>query len=286
MPLQLLPRSSDNTAAHKVDLLPVVRLSRSEMAKIKARRTRWGKSRVKCLARRSAQPFPVLARNSPREVVSIKSNMFDIFGLARQIPRCVRPSWESSWAWSIKHPIKIHSILTWLQWRRKFFLRHHLEPLESREYAMYFYWMFDQTTELSSILTMAAHSEESTSWGQKYKTCLILSSRPREAPFPPQFPRTREETAEQTASRGSLLSSFLKCAAGLTERYLFFVVVVEIWPSWNETVCNTMRLWTTYPFDPFSRILSSALSSASEILSTENIKQPTGVWVNGVQNDL
>ena len=76
---------------------------------------------------------------------------------------------------------------------------------------MYFYWMFDQT-KLSSILTMAAHSEESASRGQKYQTCLILFSRPRETNFSPQFPRTREETAEQTASRGSLLSSFLKCA--------------------------------------------------------------------------
>ena len=63
---------------------------------------------------------------------------------------------------------------------------------------------------------MAAHIEKFVSRGQKYQTCLILSSRPREANFSPQFPRTREETAEQTASRGSLLSSFLKCAAGLT----------------------------------------------------------------------
>ena len=78
---------------------------------------------------------------------------------------------------------------------------------------MYFYWLLDK---LSSILTMAANMEEFVSRGQKYQTCLILSSRPREANFSPQFPRTREETAEQTASRGSLLSSFLKCAAGLT----------------------------------------------------------------------
>ena len=58
-----------------------------------------------------------LARPSVRK----KSNMFDIFRLARQIPHCVRPLWESSWAWSMKHPIKIHGILTWLQWRRNFF---------------------------------------------------------------------------------------------------------------------------------------------------------------------
>ena len=62
---------------------------------------------------------------------------------------------------------------------------------------------------------MGAHSEEFASRGQKYQTCLILSSRPREANFLQQFPRTLEETAGQTASRGSLLSSFLKCAAGL-----------------------------------------------------------------------
>ena len=63
----------------------------------------------------------LLVRNSPREAVRKKSNMFDIFRLARQIPHCVRPSWESSWAWPMKHPIKIHGILTWLQWRRNFF---------------------------------------------------------------------------------------------------------------------------------------------------------------------
>ena len=78
---------------------------------------------------------------------------------------------------------------------------------------MYFHWMRDQT-KLSSILTIAAHSEECALRGQKYQTCLILSSRPGAANFPPQFPRTREETAEQTALRGSFLSSFLKCAAG------------------------------------------------------------------------
>ena len=48
-------------------------------------------------ARQFAQPFPhvcgeIVVRNSPREAVRIKSNMFDIFGLARQIPQCVRPS--------------------------------------------------------------------------------------------------------------------------------------------------------------------------------------------------
>ena len=64
---------------------------------------------------------------------------------------------------------------------------------------------------------MAAHIEEFVSRGQKYQTCLILSSRPREANFSLQFPRTREETAEQTALRASFLSSFLKCAAGFND---------------------------------------------------------------------
>ena len=33
----------------------------------------------------------LLMRNWPREAVRKKSNMFDIFRLARQIPHCVRP---------------------------------------------------------------------------------------------------------------------------------------------------------------------------------------------------
>ena len=67
--------------------------------------------------------------------------------------------------------------------------------------------------------TMAAHSEEFASRGQKYQTCLILSSWPREANFSPKFPCTREETAEQTASRGSFLSSFLTVCGRLKEKY-------------------------------------------------------------------
>ena len=63
---------------------------------------------------------------------------------------------------------------------------------------------------------MAAHSEDISSRGQKYQTCLILSSLPHEANFSPQFPHTRdEETAEQTASLGSLLSSYLTVCGGL-----------------------------------------------------------------------
>ena len=36
------------------------------------------------------------AGNTPGEAVRIKSKMFDIFGLTRQIPLCVRPSWSTS----------------------------------------------------------------------------------------------------------------------------------------------------------------------------------------------
>ena len=56
--------------------------------------------------------------------------------------------------------------------------------------------LFFVRTKLSSILTMAAHIEEFVSRGQKYQTCLILSSRPWEANFSSQFPHTREETAQ------------------------------------------------------------------------------------------
>ena len=50
-----------------------------------------------------------------------------------------------------------------------------------------------------------------------FPTCLIFEISPREANFSPKLHRTREETAELSASRGILLSSFLTCAAGLTE---------------------------------------------------------------------
>ena len=43
-----------------------------------------------------------------------------------------------------------------------------------------------------------------------------ISSRPREANFSPKFHCKHEETAEETASSGILLSSFLTCAAGFT----------------------------------------------------------------------
>ena len=67
---------------------------------------------------------------------------------------------------------------------------------------------------------MAAHNEEFASRGEKYQTCLILSSRSREANFSPKVPHTREEMAEQTASRDSLLSSFLTVCGGLYENII------------------------------------------------------------------
>ena len=133
-------------------------------------------------------------RNSPREAVRIKSNMFNIF---------------LTWARSIKHPIKYMAFsfsrdFRGSRWRRRKKLRRHWFPVRM-PCILLDAWL----TELSSILTMAAHSEEFDSRSQKYQTCLILSSRPREANCSPKFSRTREETAEQTASWGSFLSSFL-----------------------------------------------------------------------------
>ena len=75
----------------------------------------------------------------------------------------------------------------------------------------------DPLIGLSRILTVAANDEEFALQGKKYQTCWIFSSRLREANFSPKFRRTREETAEQTVSRGTLLSSFLTCAAGLSK---------------------------------------------------------------------
>ena len=133
----------------------------------------WGKSWAKCLARRFAQPFPhmcgeIVVRNSPREAVRIKSNMFDIFGLARQIPHCVRPSWESSWAWfdqaSNKNTWHTHvtpAIQDGVEGRNsdvtKVTCECHAFLLDA--------WL----TKLNSILTMAAHNEEFASRGENIK---------------------------------------------------------------------------------------------------------------------
>ena len=70
---------------------------------------------------------------------------------------------------------------------------------------------------LSPIHTFTAHGEESAFRGQKYQTWRIFSSRPCVPKFSRKLRRTREETAEQTAFPGHLLSCFLSCAAGFTE---------------------------------------------------------------------
>ena len=157
----------------------------------------WGKSWANCLARRFAQLFPhvcgeIVVRNSPREAVRIKSNMFDIFCLARQIPQCVRPSWESSWAWFYQAANKN----TW---------HTHVTPavhdgvggrnsdVTEVTWECHVFLLDASLTKLNSILTMAAHNEEFASRGEKYQTCLIFSSRPREANFSRKVPRTRWE---------------------------------------------------------------------------------------------
>ena len=71
----------------------------------------------------------------------------------------------------------------------------------------------------SPIHTFTAHVEESAFRGQKYQTWQIFSSRPCVAKFSGKLRRTREETAEQTALPGNLLSCFLLCAAGLSWYY-------------------------------------------------------------------
>ena len=83
----------------------------------------------------------------------------------------------------IKHPIRIHGIPTWLQ---------RFKMVSEEE--------IPTSLKINSILTMAAHNEKFASRGEKYQTCLTFSSRPREANFSLKVPRTREETAEQTAS--------------------------------------------------------------------------------------
>ena len=111
----------------------------------------WGKSWANCLARRFAQQFPhvcgeIVVRNSPREAVRIKSNMFDIFGLARQIPQCVRPSWESSWAWFNQASNK-NTWHTHVTPEFKMVSEEEIPTsLKSCENAMYFYWKLHWTS--------------------------------------------------------------------------------------------------------------------------------------------
>ena len=61
---------------------------------------------------------------------------------------------------------------------------------------------------LSPIHTFTAHSEKSAFRGQKYQTWQIFSSRPCVEKFSGKLPRTREETAEQTALPGHFAKLF------------------------------------------------------------------------------
>ena len=74
---------------------------------------------------------------------------------------------------------------------------------------LYSYRQRYSSSQWSKYCGLRSCSEQFASRGQKYQTCLILSSRPRKANFSPKFSRTREETDEQTASRWSMLSSFI-----------------------------------------------------------------------------
>ena len=73
----------------------------------------------------------------------------------------------------------------------------------------------DRWAWLSQVLMIATHNKEFASWGKRYQTSLIFSSRPLEANFSPKICRTHEEAAELIASRGILLSSFLHVCGGL-----------------------------------------------------------------------
>ena len=81
-------------------------------------------------------------------------------------------------------------------------------------------------------------------WG-KYLTCLIFEISPREAKFSQKLNRTLEETTELITSRGSLLSSFLSCAAGLTIWHYKISLICRLAPfrhTWNNWV-NIWLLW-------------------------------------------
>ena len=69
----------------------------------------------------------------------------------------------------------------------------------------------------NSHQNFAAHERKRLSYlpREAFCSCWIFEISPREAKFSPKLRRTREETAELSASRGILLSSFLTCAAGL-----------------------------------------------------------------------
>ena len=71
---------------------------------------------------------------------------------------------------------------------------------------------------LSPILTSSAHLEIFASQGNKISNMSDIFSGPYEAKFSHNFHRTREETAQQTTSRGWELSRFLKCAPGFSRK--------------------------------------------------------------------
>ena len=86
---------------------------------------------------------------------------------------------------------------------------------------------------LSKMLTSSAHDEKLASRGKNYQTWQIFVSRPREGKFSPKFCRTRAEQAEQTASRGKVLSCLPQVCAGL-----------YAWPE--MTITHRCRLELTY----------------------------------------
>ena len=105
--------------------------------------------------------------------------------------------------------------------RHLFHLHRHLFNSKVWSHPMQCYSMIDDRwIALSQIPTIA----------EKYQTCLIFlifyyMKRvwyfPREANFSRKFRRTREETAEKTASQDILFCSFLTCAVGLMPILVF-----------------------------------------------------------------
>ena len=79
-------------------------------------------------------------------------------------------------------------------------------------------------------------------WG-KYLTCLIFEISPREAKFSQKLNHTLEETTELITSRGSLLSSFLSCAAGSTIwHYKISLICRRVVDGLQWTVNETNKL--------------------------------------------
>ena len=90
---------------------------------------------------------------------------------------------------------------------------------------------------LSPIHKFAAHGEESVFRGQKYQTWQIFSIQPCAAKFSRKLRRTREETAEETAFPGNLVSCFLSCSADLkhaaikVNNYWSYIITINILDS-------------------------------------------------------